>query len=252
MACILCKLCEARQKILTEKFQTWFEAQSNNVALMERERDPAAIHEAYDMLETDPAESFRRFLALSENGSVWSMAMLGHLFENGTGTAVNMRDAEQWYERAYQAGSDAGLIRLGDLYQDTGRWQKAQDVFRAGVARDFAPAMSRLASSYLSSPNRRKKRNEALMLLEGGSAAGDLSARQFLARSMARGRFGLRKIPAGFRLFAAVAEDFGKLVDGEMAPMDADKMARPSFLSRLAAKLWLTDASRHSASAARP
>jgi hypothetical protein len=99
MKCILCKVCETNLEVLDRKLVAWFDTQANNVAIMEREADPAAIYHAYDLLTTDPAESFRQFLALAEGGSVWSMAIVGSRFEHGQGTAPDLAQAENWYLR---------------------------------------------------------------------------------------------------------------------------------------------------------
>jgi len=248
MKCILCKTCDAFHAILNKKLFAWLYAQTNSVAIMEREADPASIYQAHDLLETDPAESFRQYLALAERGSVWSMATVGQMFENGNGTARDLAQAEKWYLCAYEAGSDYGLIWLGHLYQESRRYEKAQEVFRTGVARGFVPAMLRLASSYWNSPDWPQGRDEALALLERGSAAGDLSARRYLAVGMTRGWFGLRHIPDGVRLLFSAAEEMANLVKEETATAQSDRKTRPGFFSRLAAKLWLLDATRHPAS----
>jgi TPR repeat protein len=248
MKCILCKMCDATHAVLDKKLFAWLDAQTNNVAIMEREADPASIYQAHDLLKTDPAESFRQYLALAERGSVWSMANVGQLFENGTGTARDLAQAEKWYLRAYEAGSDYGPIWLGHLYQESRQYEKAQDVYRAGVERGFVPAMVRLASSYWNSPDWPKRRDEALTLLERGSAAGDFSARRYLAVGMTRGWFGLRHIPDGIRLVLSSAEAMANLVRDETATAQSDRKTRPGFFSRLAAQLWLPDATRHPAS----
>jgi TPR repeat protein len=246
--CIFCKICEANQAIFDKITLAWLEAQTNSVAIMEREADPALIYQAHDLLETDAAESFRQYLALAESGSVWSMAIVGHGFENGTGTARDLAQAETWYLRAYRAGSDHGLLWLGHLYQESKQYQKAQDVFRTGVERGFTPAMVRLASCYWHSADRPQRRDEALALFERGSAAGDLSARRFLGSLMIRGSFGLRRIPAGIRLLFRVAKEMDNFVENEKATAQSDRKTRPGFFNRLAAPLWLLDATRHRAS----
>jgi hypothetical protein len=237
MKCILCKICEANAAILTEKHFAWLEAQSNGVAIMEREADPLPVYQAYDLLKTDPAESFRQFLALAESGSVWSMATVGQLFESGTGTARDSAQAEEWLLRAYRAGSDYGLIWLGLLYQERSLHEKAQDVFHTGVERGFEPAMFYLARSYWNSAEWPQRRDETLALLKRGSAAGDLWAKRFLANAMMRGYFGLRLIPAGIRLLLNFAEDLAELVEDERAAAPIEKEIRPGFLYRLAAKI---------------
>jgi TPR repeat protein len=231
-----------------QKLVAWFDTQANNVAIMEREADPAAIHRAYDLLKTDPAESFRQFLALAEGGSVWSMAHVGNLFEYGPGIALDLVQAENWYLRAYQAGSDYALIWLGDLYQKSRRYRQAQAVFRTGVERSFVPAMFRLAWSYWNSPDWPQKRDEAMALLERGAAAGDLSAKRFLAAAMTRGRFGLRHIPDGIRLLLSVAEEMANLGKDEAATAPGDSKTRKGIFSSLSARLWLLGAARHPAS----
>lgn len=248
MKCVLCKMCEASHAALKRKENAWFEAQSNNVEIMERETDPAAIHQAYDLLKTDPAESLRQYLALAEQGSVWSMASVGQMFQSGTGTAQDLAQAEKWLHRAYRAGSDYGLIWLGILYEHSGQSEKAQEVYRTGIERGFVPAMIRLAACYRRSPDWVQRRQEVLTLLECGPAADDLFARHWLTSAMIRGRFGLRLIPEGIRRLPGVAHDMANLLKDETATIQGDGQSRPSFVSRLVAPLWMVGATRHPAS----
>ena len=99
--------------------------------------------------------------------------------------------------------------------------------------------MSYLAWSYRNSADWAQRRDEALTLLERGSAAGDLSARRLLANAMMRGAFGWQRIPAGIRLLLNFANDVAKLVEEEKATAKGAAQMRPAFLSRFAAKLWL-------------
>jgi hypothetical protein len=168
---------------------------------------------------------------------------------DGTGTARDLAQAEKWYLRAYEAGSDYGLIWLGHLYQESRQYEKAQEVFRSGVDQGFVPAMLRLASSYWNSPNWPQRRDEALTLLEHGSAAGDLSARRYLAVGMTRGWFGLRRIPDGIRLVFSTAEDLANLLKDETAMAQSERETRPGLFNLLAARLWVLGATRHRPSA---
>jgi hypothetical protein len=236
--CIFCKICEERLAILGRKHFDWLEAQSNNVSIMEREADPQLIYQAYALQESDPAACFKQHLALAESGSVWSMATLGRLFETGAGTDRDLVQAEAWYSRAYEAGSDYALIWLGLLYLKSNRLEKATEVFRTGVDRGFAPAMYYLALSYWKSRDWLQKRDEAMLLLQRGATAGDLQAQRFLVASMLRGRFGLQHIPAGFRLLSKVANDEGKIIEDDKAAR-ADSSEKPlGFFGRLAASFW--------------
>jgi hypothetical protein len=241
MKCILCKMCESAHANFDKKMDAWLHEQSNNVEIMNRETDPAAVYEAHG--QTDLAKSFRQYLVLAESGSVWSMAVVGQMFHAGSGTTKDLVQAEKWLVRAYQAGSDYGLICLGCLFERTERSEKAQEVYRAGVARGFVPAMVYLAASYRRSPDWAERRHETLSLLENGLAASDLFARHWLTTAMVRGWFGLRYVPEGFRRLPGVAHDMAALVDNETSPSQDDR-----FISRLAAQLWLVDATRHPAS----
>jgi TPR repeat protein len=246
MKCLLCTICETARATFDKKMDAWLHAQSNNVEILEREADLSAVNQAYE--ETDPAKAFRQYLALAEKGSVWSMATVGWMLQVGTGTEQNLSQAEKWLVRAYQAGSDYGLICLGCLYERSERSETAQEVYRAGVARGFVPAMVYLAVSYRKSPDWAQRRHETLSLLESGRAAADLFARHWLATAMARGWFGLRYIPEGFRRLPNIAHDMGLLVADETSPPQGDRTTRPGVISRLAAHLWLVGASRHPAS----
>jgi hypothetical protein len=50
MKCILCKICDAAQAVLNKKLFAWLDAQTNSVAIMEREADPTLIYQAHDLL----------------------------------------------------------------------------------------------------------------------------------------------------------------------------------------------------------
>ena len=238
MKCIFCKICEERLAVLDRKQLEWLEAQSNNVALMEGEADPQLVYQAHDLLETDPAACFKQYLALAAGGSVWSMATVGRLFEDGAGTDPDLAQAEEWYLRAHRAGSDYALIWLGQLYLESNRLEKATEVFRTGVDRGFAPAMFYLAWSYWKSGDWQKKRSEAMSLLQRGAAAGDLTAQRFLVSSMLRGRFGLQHVPAGFRLLSKVANDEAKIIEDDKAATESSRDKPLGFFGRLAASFW--------------
>jgi hypothetical protein len=65
---------------------------------------------------------------------------------------------------------------------------------------------------------------------------------------MTRGWFGLRRIPDGIRLVFSTAEDMANLVKDETAMSPSERKTGPGFFNRLAAQLWLMDATRRPAS----
>ena len=248
MKCILCKMCETAKAALDKKIISWTDAQTNETVIWEREADQERIHFAHSLLSDDPTQSLQEYLALAEQGSLWSLVRVAAAFASGTGTPVDPAQAEKWYRRSYEGGSDVGLLRLGHHYLRSRQYTKAEEVFRTGTERGLAPAMSRLAWTYSKSAHWSQKREEALTLLERGAAAGDLYARLFLARTMTRGWFGLRRIPRGIRLSSRVADDLFELVKGEepAAPKRSGNV-QLGFFSYLA-RLWLLRAIRIPAS----
>jgi TPR repeat protein len=242
-------MCEAARAAFNRKMDEWFYAQSNNVEIMEREADPTAVDRAYELLQANPVESFTQYLALAERGSVWSMATVGQMLYQGTGTAQDLEQAEQWLLRAYHAGSDYGLICLGYLYERSKRYEEAQEVYKTGAARGFVPAILYLAACYRRSPNWAQDRRKTLALLEQGPAASDLFVRHWLTNAMVRGWFGLRYIPEGIRRLPGVAHEMAVYVEYGTEQLQGDSKKQQGFFSHLAAQVWLvgaTDTERHS------
>jgi hypothetical protein len=181
MKCILCKMCEAAKTAIKKKASAWLVAQMNNGEMWDRE--PEGVQERIEyadgQLSTDPARYFKEYLALAESGSLWSADCLGAAFEWGVGTERDLVQAEKWYRRAYEGGSDGALIRLATPYSGSQQYAKAEEVYRRGVERNWAPAMYRLAWVYSKCPGWRARRDEARTLLEGASAAGTSLPKSF-------------------------------------------------------------------------
>ena len=235
MKCILCKMCEAVHVARDKKLQAWLDAQMNTQEIGQRELGDERVAHANELLSNgDYAGAFRECLPLAEQGSIWSMGIVGWGFNTGNGAPRDLALAEKWYRRAFECGSDYGLFWLGALYMNQKQWEKATEVFQAGVERGWMPAMYWLARLYSQSPHWRQKRNDALALLERASAAGDLSARHFLAIAMMRGWFGWRRIPAGIRMLSEVAEKSAELIkDDEPLAAKLGIGKSSGFFSRL-------------------
>ncbi len=59
------------------------------------------------------------------------------------------------------------------------------------------------------------RREEARALYERAITSGDFAARMLFAQTMARGRFGLRAIPAGLRSLRTAVREFSAKVDAK-------------------------------------
>ena len=179
----------------------------NNGDLFNADADVTRLRQAFEMWRSNPVEAFTGFLVLAEGGSVWSMIQVGVAYESGRGVPLDRIRAEEWYRKAYEQGSDLGLVRAGYLTFKRGDIAEAKTILSVGVSRGLTPAMRYLAWMELRLSKKEDARGRARALYEQAIASGDLAARMLFARSMVRGRFGLRAIPAGIRSLLAAGKE---------------------------------------------
>jgi TPR repeat protein len=206
MHCILCQLLEwlverespgwvenLKQQVQAKEYRGL-----NSNALFQAEADQGRLRELHELWESDPGRAFTEFLALAEAGSVWSMGQVATALESGLGTSIDRARAEEWYRRAFERGSDLGLIRAGYLAFARGAVDVARNILSSGVERGLAPAMRLLADIELRVEGR-YGRAAARRLFQRAIELGDPIARVKFSRARAYGYFGLREIPAGIR-----------------------------------------------------
>jgi TPR repeat protein len=167
------------------------------------EPDQAKVHKAFSLIKTDPAHARSEFLTLAERGSVTSMFYLGWMFQTGAGMPVDLLEAENWYRRACDGGSDMATVYLGRIYRRKRDYARAKQVFSMGAQRGVRGAMYGLARIYLEDGEPHEAA-EVHALLEKAAALGHPYAMGNLPSLLLRGKFGLlnipRAIPAYFRL----------------------------------------------------
>jgi len=188
------------QKVILSASAAQFRAQSNDVALFLADPLEDEVRAACKLWTTDAAQAVAAWTPLAEAGSVWSMISLGTAYRDGRGAPKDDAKAEVWFRRAFEAGSDAGVVFLGDLYASSGRYVEAREVLAVGAARDLAEAQWRMALILLRKPASAENLAEARRLLKRAAAKGYLSATRTLATIHLHGRFGLRGCLEGLRL----------------------------------------------------
>jgi TPR repeat protein len=190
----------------------------NNDDMYRLEVDTARLREIYELSQSRPSEAFTQFLVLAEAGSVWSIIQIGHAYEVGRGVPADRVRAEHWYMKAYERGSDYGLLRGSILAVRRGDIAKARAMLEEGVARELVRAMTYLAWLELKLSRGEQARLRARKLYEQAIASGDFDARMSFARAMAYGQFGLRAIPTGIRKLYDASEYFSAQVDANAPP----------------------------------
>jgi TPR repeat protein len=174
MNCIFCRPfkwlgmngdCVATQRALQEKFQAWRYARTNDQRLFADDPDPVATRKIAELYRIDPVAALPELMALAERGSVWCMRLLAYSYEVGRGAAADLAEAERWYRRALERGSQQAQLRLGRMAERRRDFAECERIYARGVADRWAPAMYYLAQVKLRRPRTSARREEGRRLL---------------------------------------------------------------------------------------
>jgi len=196
----------------------WDYSQANDQAILETDPDRDRAREAAALITSDPERAFPLVVALASKGSVWSMIQAGWCYYNGLGVEPNAAEAESWYRRAYEAGSDRALLDYARILTSRREVALLEAVYSAGAARNWTPAALRLARLRLRLSATRKTLLEARPVLERAAEQGSPGAQFLLARNMGSGRFGLSEIIRGQRLMYKIAREILLSAEGSALP----------------------------------
>jgi TPR repeat protein len=187
--------------------EAWSYGQVNDQAILKADPDRDQAREAAALVRRDPEREFPLVIALARRGSVWSMIQTAWCYFEGLGVEASCSEAESWYRRAYEAGSDRALLDYARLLTARGEDALVEAVYSAGAARNWTPAALWLVRLQL----RRSKKRETLLaarpVLERAAEEGSPGAQFLLARNMGLGRFGLGEIIRGHRLMYKIARE---------------------------------------------
>ncbi|MFZ5720835.1 MAG: hypothetical protein ACOY5Y_15355 [Pseudomonadota bacterium] len=210
---------------MARRDQAWDYAQANDAEIMQADPRIEEVREAVRLLDRDPESAFSQLVEFAQQGSVWAMIHVGWCRHAGCGTLADQIDSERWYRRAHEAGSDRALLDYALMLRRRGASDLEADVYAAGVARDWAPALCSYAQLRISQADTRKQRLIQKALLHRAADFGSPRAQFLLARHMLRGMFGLRYVPEGIRRAY-------RLIRLRLAQMDAEDENRAEALSR--------------------
>ena len=92
----------------------WEYAQINDWDLLDEDPHKDEAKAAARLLDDSPAEGFGLLLDFANRGSLYSMNFVAWCYAVGTGVAKDWDQAEAWYRRAFEGGSDRGLLEYGN------------------------------------------------------------------------------------------------------------------------------------------
>ena len=187
---------EARRKLLRD----WDYAQIDDWKVLSADPNKDSAIAAASLHASAPEEAFHALLGLAEEGSVWSMLWVAWCYHTGQGVLSDMAQSEAWFRRAFEGGSERGLLEYGKLQWSRGDLEKCEATFSVGAANGWAPAQYWLARVRVRKSRTRATLREVRSLLENAIAKGSPAAKSFLGYFLGRGEYGLRAIPSGFKL----------------------------------------------------
>ena len=189
---------------MSEYFRAWDYAHTNDRTIFDADANKERLREALNLRERDPKLGFDQLLYLAEQGSVWSMLKVAWSYRNGHGVAADKVKGEDWYRRAFEAGSESALLDYANILGLRGAHDLREEVYRVGAAKGWAPACYQLANIQLQRARDKRSRREARDLLEQAGQQGCPGAQFLLAQLMIFGRFGIGEVPHGAALMRSV------------------------------------------------
>ena len=220
------KLTDTSREAFHEYCRAWDYAQANDTAILEGDPQKDRVLEAVRLRKSDPERGFAKLLPLAKKGSAWGMLHVAWCYHHGRGVEVSRAAAEDWYRRAYEAGSQRAMLDYGRMLARRGDVALRGAVYGAGADRNWAPALYRLARLRLEGPRTQESFLDALPLLEQAARLGSPAAQWALGYYMVRGRFGLLRIPRGFGVIGAFA--FKALAELQARAASGPAIALPS------------------------
>lgn len=174
---------------------------------VETEPREQRVRDAHALISSAPERAFVEFLALAVEGSPAAMLQAAWSLEFGEGVATSQTDAEAWYRRAADAGCERAVLELGRTLTARGALDEAIAAYSDGVAREWAPALTRTAILELRRATTARERRLWRSMLERGTELGSPTAKAWLARGLAKGWFGAWRVPAGYWLGLQILND---------------------------------------------
>ena len=159
---------------------------------------PARMKEA-EGARHDPGKAFEIYLAAAEDGSVWSMWMIGWHYDVGLHVTRSFDMAERYYCEAVGHGSMRAALSYAQLLRREKGRAAALEILAEPVRKNYLPAYFWYSTyAYGANPTKATAR-EIQPFLNEVADAGHPYARYLRSQLMVRGKFGPANIIRGMR-----------------------------------------------------
>jgi len=162
---------------------------------------------AYDLLEAGRYdEAYAQFRKLADAGDGWASLYLGWMMQKGLGHQADAAKAERFYLDAHERSVLDAQYYLGCLYRSLKRYREAFHHLEGAASRGHPSAAYWAFVMCSDGEGVPRDEDKASQLLRQAADLGHVYAKRDLAKRMARGKFGLSKIPLG--VFSLIANFF--------------------------------------------
>jgi len=198
----------------------WDVANANWDELDELEPDIELIGRALDLSKAGHySEAMLILTSLAEQGSVRSMIELGKYHEFGFGVPLDLDLAEIWYQRALVGGSQYAMLKRADFAALRQHFSECDAILQPGVDNGWASAAFWQAWYCYKQCDSKETYQIIFPLLTMAAKCGHPGRQFFLANFMARGKFGILRVPIGFfRLVILVTRELPRHRPEEKSP----------------------------------
>ncbi len=180
----------------------WELNQSNYFSLLAEESEEAAdlTTRGWALKDSDPAAAVALYITAAQSGSIWAMHELALRAWTENGEGVSLGQADRWYRKAIDRGSQLAMIYRARLLGEHRHWDECEQQLQLAMQQDLVAAWYWSAYfRYKRNPTRETAR-AVRPLLEHAVARGHPAAEAMLTRHMARGKYGMLLRPKGLWL----------------------------------------------------
>lgn len=175
--------------------------------------------DAWDAMQRyDYETAFAQFSTLLPNDEPNVLNALGWMCEMGEGCDKDLEQAALYYRQSADAGSQYGLLGLGDVLSDLGRKREARSVYEEGASQGYSPAMCRLGRILSEDGRSPSEMQRGVSLLREAAGQGNIFARRtLLGLEAKKSRSIIRKAWVSLQILRLAISVFSKYVRDPLA-----------------------------------
>ena len=180
----------------------WEYNQSNYFSLLAEESEEAAdlTAQGWALKDSDPAAAVALYITAAESGSIWAMHELALRAWSEIGEGANLSEADYWYRKAIDRGSQMAMIHRARMLGTHGHWDECEQQLQLAMQQELVAAWYWSARFRFTWNPTRETARAVRPLLEHAVAKGHPAAEAMLTRHMVRGKYGALLRPKGLWL----------------------------------------------------